>query len=1394
MKEHFPDKECGSSYFSELNPNPVVELDASGKVTYANPAAKTLFPDLAELGFGHPFLEGLRELCKQFEKGAKKNAIREVKVKEAYYAQAVYYVSKTGRTHIYALDITKQKQTEQSLKRALEEWETTFDSVADLVCLQDAEYKYIKVNKAFAKLFGKKPEEFVGKKCYEVVHGLTQPWPNCPNEKALKLKKAVTEEIFEPNLGLHLSVAVSPIFDGDGRLTGTVHIVRNITASKEAVETQKKIHLQQGNISLMQRSLLRPIPLADKFRIITDSAVRLFDADFCRIWMIQPGDLCEQGCIHAEVCEGPHVCRYRDKCLHLMASSGRYTHIDGKTHRRVPFGCYKIGRVASDKDRKFLTNDVQNDSRVHNREWARELGLVSFAGYQLRVPEGEVLGVLALFAKHPISADEDVMLEGLANTTALVIQQAKSEEALRASEEKYRILYMASHDAIMTIAPPDWKFTAGNPATIELFKAKDEKDFCARGPWKVSPEYQPDGELSSVKAKKMIEIAVQKGSHFFEWMHRRLNGEDFPATVLLTRVELGKKMFLQATVRDITAGKRLENALRESEIKYHSLVEQIPAITYTAQLDESSTTSYVSPQIKNYLGYTPEEYVSGPNVWDKLIHPDDRKRVLKELAASRSADKPFSSEYRMVARDGRIIWFRDEAITVKDKSGRPVCLQGVMFDITDRKEAENLLRVQRDIGIALGSASDLDAATKATLEGLTEIEDIDCGAVYLTDKLNGGFNIIAHKGLSPQFVKQFSRYAPDSSRARLVSKGEPFYGLRSAIPTGEPEPPEGIRFLALVPLRYRNEVVGVLALGSHSRDDISVKVRGVIETISGRIGTAIVRFTAEEALLKSEQKFRAIFEQTFQFIGLISLAGVLIDANRSALRFAGIRESDVIGKPFWETPWWTHSAAEQAKLRDAVKKVAQGEFVRFEATHKAADESMHFVDFSLKPVKNEAGDVVYMIAEGRDITDKKQAEQEFLEIEREERALLDNIPDLAWLKDREGRYIAVNEPFAVLCGLGLDEVAGRTDIDVWSRDLAEKYMADDAEIMKTGKRKTIEEFVENKRKGTRIWAETVKTPVRGEGGEVIGTVGIARDITERRKTSEEIKRLKQQIEFILGATKTGLDIIDSEFNMVYIDPAWAKVYGDPKGKKCYEYFMGKGEPCERCGVARAFQTKSPVITEEILAQENNRPIQVTTIPFQDEDGKWMVAEVNADITERKRIEDALRSSNVLFETLARVSPAGIFRTDMRGILIYVNDRWCKITGCAQKDALGEGWKQAIHPDGREEVIAKWYQCVRERKSFDLEFRFQKPDGSIVWVLGQALPELNEKGEAVGYVGAITDITEHKKEEEELEKKLRELERFYKVTADREKRIIELKEEVKRLKKEREEGANPETEG
>lgn len=211
-------------------------------------------------------------------------------------------------------------------------------------------------------------------------------------------------------------------------------------------------------------------------------------------------------------------------------------------------------------------------------------------------------------------------------TAAIDEYYRQTMSSIEKNEKKFRALFESSRDALMTLEPPSWMFTAGNPATVNMFLAKDEAEFISKGPWEVSPKYQPDGTLSGVKAKKMIMKAMKKGSNFFEWTHKRLDGEDFPATVLLTRMEIDGRKLLQATVRDITKEKKAEEALKESEKKYRTIFDNAGDGILIADMKTKKFTM-ANRKMCNMLGYTENE-IKKLNVLK--IHPKkDLPTVLK---------------------------------------------------------------------------------------------------------------------------------------------------------------------------------------------------------------------------------------------------------------------------------------------------------------------------------------------------------------------------------------------------------------------------------------------------------------------------------------------------------------------------------------------------------------------------------------------------------------------------------------------------------------------------------------------------------------------------------------------------------------------------------------------
>ena len=178
----------------------------------------------------------------------------------------------------------------------------------------------------------------------------------------------------------------------------------------------------------------------------------------------------------------------------------------------------------------------------------------------------------------------------------------------------------------------------------------------------------------------------------FTTLHRRADGSLYPVEIHLQLVEIGLHGVFLAVIFDITERKQAEEALQQAERNYRTLIERLPIVVYSNPAETLTSTTYVSPQIKDLLGYTPEEWLADPIFWIKALHPEDRQRVLDEIKHIAGTGEPFDREYRMIARDGSVVWVRDQATLLRDEKGHPFAWQGLMSNITERKLAENLIR------------------------------------------------------------------------------------------------------------------------------------------------------------------------------------------------------------------------------------------------------------------------------------------------------------------------------------------------------------------------------------------------------------------------------------------------------------------------------------------------------------------------------------------------------------------------------------------------------------------------------------------------------------------------------------------------------------------------------
>ena len=290
--------------------------------------------------------------------------------------------------------------------------------------------------------------------------------------------------------------------------------------------------------------------------------------------------------------------------------------------------------------------------------------------------------------------DQDGKLSGFEGVVEDVTERKKAEEALRESEERYRAVVEQSAEGIYLIDARTKRIIESNSTLRQMLGyTASELDDMELYELAASPREKIDSNFRrTLKEGHRITGATE---------YWRKDGTLLDVEVSASVICYGGEDVVCGVVRDITERKRAERRLREAEEGYRTLVEQVPAVIYTQELSEpsspkSSTTMFASPQIEAQTGYPPLAYVEDPELWIKLVHPEDREQVLAEDARTDEIGEPFRMEYRYITRHGRVIWVRDEAMLVRDESGQPLYWQGIQQDITQRKRAESALREVRE--------------------------------------------------------------------------------------------------------------------------------------------------------------------------------------------------------------------------------------------------------------------------------------------------------------------------------------------------------------------------------------------------------------------------------------------------------------------------------------------------------------------------------------------------------------------------------------------------------------------------------------------------------------------------------------------------------------------------
>jgi PAS domain S-box-containing protein len=542
---------------------------------------------------------------------------------------------------------------------------------------------------------------------------------------------------------------------------------------------------------------------------------------------------------------------------------------------------------------------------------------------------------------------------------------------------------------------------------------------------------------------------------------------------------------------EIIERKQVEDALRKNR---QTLTEaQRIAHIGSWELDHVDNDLSWSDEIFRIFEIDPEQFGATYEAFLNAVHPYDRAAVERTFTESLNNREPYKIEHRLLMPDGRVKYVLERCETHYADDGNPLYSLGTVQDITERKcmEAElvsqadfqqTILNAICDVGMQMmiienGRMVHLGNRPLARKFGFTD-EEIDAHPSFI-DFVHPDDR---ERVIGYHVSRMAGEAAPSSYELGLVARN----GERREYETS----------VAVVP---GTDPVRIVAISK----DITERKR------------------MEDALSASEAKHRAVFESSNDGIFLHRIVErdgdtefILYDLNRKGCELWGYSREDILSGNFdllamSDSPYTYEEVTQRNRL------AAAGQPQLFDWRLKTPDGSQVWGEVNLH--RTRIGDEDFLLAVMRDVSERKQAEDEIRalnaslelrvldrteELRRQTsylRTMIDTLPMMAWFKDTDSRFLVVNQVFALAAARtpNVDDLIGKCDFDFWPREHAEVYRADDAEVMATRQRKAVEEPFVDAHDGA-IWIETFKAPVMDEDGRVLGTVGLARDISERK--------------------------------------------------------------------------------------------------------------------------------------------------------------------------------------------------------------------------------------------------------------------------------------------------------
>ncbi len=363
----------------------------------------------------------------------------------------------------------------------------------------------------------------------------------------------------------------------------------------------------------------------------------------------------------------------------------------------------------------------------------------------------------------------------------------------------------------------------------------------------------------------------------------------------------GKPFAVFGIHTDISQRKEIEKTLQANELRYRRLLEAITDYIYIVKVENGRAVSTIhGPNCISITGYSSEEYKADQNLWLKMVHADDRQKVIEQAHRILNGETIQPIEHRIYHKNGTIRWVRNTPVPHFDSSGKLDSYDGLVHDVTDRKNAEERLKehasqleILNRIITAVNRVDNLNMLLNESLKASMEMVLFDAGGIYLVKPDATTAELVCHYGLPEDFVRRAGVLQTTAANSRMLFiEGQPIFSDNYSLTSSERSAKWNIQSVARIPLVSKDKVIGAMALINSKGHTFNDNEKELLLSIGRQIGTAIAKMRSETALRESERQYRTITEQSLVGIHIIK-GSLIIFVNDGWTKITGYSAGEV---------------------------------------------------------------------------------------------------------------------------------------------------------------------------------------------------------------------------------------------------------------------------------------------------------------------------------------------------------------------------------------------------------------------------------------------------------------------------------------------------------------------